>query len=556
MSKPPKLPWTVFAELHDGRMSFAEKIKNDEFKILHLKDNNLEKGISKFLKAGCRIYLTGNPGDGKTHLIKQLEISGELTALEAYVEYDASARDQHELLTELKAAAEAKRPVLLAINEGPLRHLLATAPDFIDRPTLQAALDYPFAYVGAGVPATLANTLPPIPAALLLNLGERQVLTHRLMGQALDTALNQVEWADAPGRVKANEEALRQTLVQNRLYELLTVVREGGLHVTMHQLLGLLARLLTGGYTTYARAEQFARPYYETIFEERIDNSLATALVELDPARLPHAHLDTHQLWDDPAAVGTWLPGRRPSAEIPSVAPNKKTAMCWFEQIKRQFYFENQLGEQVLQVLPTDRRTFRELLEEARDAPDTARRKLLGALARFAHQTGLAGRASQRPGALATNDLYLWSGLRYDADRPPTVLVAGAKVPGKELAVQLPELLPAAYYLLVGEDYAPDHLRLAWGNPPSEQSPALRVDLDLWRDLESVRRGLPAERRPEQASRRVERFLAALAAAQPDTLASEIWVLNIATGRAELIQLEANAQAPNKFKYVLADPNA
>ncbi|AMR26336.1 hypothetical protein A0257_03955 [Hymenobacter psoromatis] len=406
------------------------------------------------------------------------------------------------------------------------------------------------------MPAALPDQRPLVPAALLLNLGERQVLTHRFMAQALDTALNQVEWENAPDEVQTNCAALRQTLVQNRLYELLTVVREGGLHVTMHQLLGLLARLLTGGYTTHERAKKYARPYYETAFEERADNALATALAELDPARLPHAHLDTHQLWDDPAAVGTWLPGRRPDQNTPGQASDKKTAMQWFERIKRQFYFENQDGGKLLQVLPADRFTFKLLLEEARDAPDTARRKLLGALARFAHQTGMAGRASQRPGALATTDLYLWSGLRYDADRPPTVLVAGARVAGKELAVQLPELLPAAYYLLVGEDYSPDHLRLAWGNPPGEQSPALRIDLDLWRDLESVRRGLPAERRPEQASRRIERFLAALAAAQSDAPTSEIWILNIATGRAELIQLEANAQAPNKLKYVLADPNA
>ncbi|TGE25962.1 hypothetical protein E5K00_12450 [Hymenobacter aquaticus] len=479
---------------------------------------------------------------------------GDLVALNVWLELDASARDQSELLAELRAATAAGRPVLLAINEGPLRQLLAAAPDLPDYAVLQAGLAQPFGYVGAGIPPTPRDLTPDVPPAVLLNLGERQVLTHRFLEQALSVAIHQVDWTGAPPMVQANYQALSQSLVQNRLYELLTVVREGGLHVTMHQLLGLLARLLTGVYTTTERAGQH-KPYYETAFEWRAENPLAATLAELDPASLPHAHLDTHHLWDDPVPVGTWLPGRRPTDDdTPGLATDATEALKRFRCIKQRFYFENELGDQVLRVLPPDRGQFQKLLEQARDAPDAARRTILAALARFAHQTGAASRASQQPGALSANTLYLWSGLRYDADRPPTVLVAGAKLPAHELAVQVPELLPAAHYLL--GDYTPDHVRLAWGNPPTPQSPAMRIDLELWRDLASVQRGTPAERRPEQASRRVGRFLAALASALPQTPTAEVWVLNVATGRAELIQLEANTQAPNKLKYILADPNA
>ena len=559
VDKLPMLPWQVFAQLHDGRLSFAEKLTPEELEIIHIESPDLEQGIIDLLRAGCRIYLTGNPGDGKTHLIQRLRPRFE--ALDVLVQLDASAVDPAALAADLHAAAAAGRPALVAINEGPLRQLLDSNPDLPDAAALAEQLLVPFTYASP-LPedegATRSEEDAPatvVPTVLLLNLGTRQVLTPELLEIALKVALRRVDYFDAPEMVKANRQALLEPRVQGRLSHLLDLVRQGGSHVTMHQLLGMLARLLTGGVTSITSAAEH-RPYYQVLFDPLADSPLAAALAELDPAALPHAHLDTHELWDRPAAVGTWLAGRAPEEGREPAALDHRSgaAEARFRELKRQFYFENELGEAALAVLPLDRASFSDLLQDADNAPSKARREVLTALGRFVQQP--SGNSHAAPGAragggpaLSETDLYLWQGLRYDADKPPTVLVAGNPVPQQALAVQLPQLPRAQQVLLA---YAPDHLRLALAGA-GDHDPALLIDLELWSALQSVARGQPAERRPEQASRRISRFLAALAKVRPEeSAAGVVWVHDVRRGVTEAVELEANRTAPNGLKYVLS----
>lgn len=44
-----------------------------EAQALHIAVPTLENGILELLQNGHRVYLTGNPGDGKTHLLRQLQ---------------------------------------------------------------------------------------------------------------------------------------------------------------------------------------------------------------------------------------------------------------------------------------------------------------------------------------------------------------------------------------------------------------------------------------------------------------------------------------------------
>ena len=502
-------------------MSFAEKQTLDETETIHISSPKLENGIIALLEQGHRVYLTGNPGDGKTHLLQRLQGRADWP-VGTYTEADASAVSEAQLLAGLTEAGRAGRAALVAVNEGPLRQLLRRLPDADE---LSAQLSRPFRYEGE--PAT-----DTVPKAVLVQLGSRQVLNENLINEALNLMLSRVDYAGAPAAVQANVKALRQKRVRERLCELLEEVGRSGVHVTVHQLLGLLARMVTGGRANTAAQ---AAPYYESLFELPMGSSpLALELRDLDPARLPHALLDTHKLWDAPAQAGPWLPGSKPAAGAPGeIGISAEEAERRFRRLKRQYYFEAEYGRQVLDGLPDDRRKFNDLLSGPAPAAVPV---ILKALVRFAGQVPDPELA-----------LHLWTSMRYDADQPAWAKVAGASLYAAGCLVRRPSLPPPVSQLL---DYQADHLLLTLTTKPAPEGPALVIDLPLWRALSAVARGLPVGSRNEDAGKRVDNFLAAAAAVMPAT-SEYLRVYNAKNNRQTMVQVMENPAAPAGVSYLL-----
>ena len=519
--KPPMINWSTFAEFDNGRLSFAEKQTLDETETIHISSPKLENGVIALLEQGHRVYLTGNPGDGKTHLLQRLKGRADWP-VGTYTELDASAVSEDQLLTGLTEAEQAGRPALVAVNEGPLRQLLQRLPDADE---LSTQLLRPFRYEGELVAGT-------IPKAVLVQLGSRQVLNEDLINEVLNLMLSRVDYADAPPAVQANVKALRQKRVRERLCKLLQEVGRSGIHVTVHQLLGILARMVTGGR---AEAAAQAAPYYSSLFELPVGSSpLALELQELDPARLPHALLDTHKLWDAPAQAGPWLPDSKPASGAPGeIGISEQEAERRFRQLKRQYYFEAEYGEQVLEGLPDDRRKFNDLLSGP--AP-VAVPIILKALVRFTGQAPDSELA-----------LHLWTSMRYDADQPAWARVAGASLHAAGCLVRRPSLPPPVSQLL---DYQADHLLLTLTAKPAPEGPALVIDLPLWRALSAVGRGLPVSSRNEDAGKRVDNFLAAAASVVPST-SEYLRVYNSRDSRQTMVQVVENPAAPAGASYLL-----
>ena len=481
----------------------------------------MEEGILGLLEQGYRVYLTGNPGDGKTHLLQHLAGLPSWPA-GTYVELDASAVPESQLVKGLTEAAAAGRPALVAVNEGPLRQMLPRLPDAAE---LAAQLARPFWYEGEAMPETA-------PKAVLVQLGSRQVLHPSLVNEAVNLALTRVEYAGAPAAVQANVKALRHERVRKRLSDLLAEVGRGGVHVTVHQLLGLLARILTGGQPD---ATAPILPYYESLFKLSAGSSpLATELRALDPAYLTHALLDTTELWDAPTKAGPWLPGSKPAAAAPGelgIAPEE--ARSRFQELKRQHYFEAEYGDKILESLPDDRLTFNSLLS---GPASQATKVILKALIRFAGQVPDADLS-----------LPLWTSMRYDADQPAWAKVAGTILLPVNWLVRRP-LLPQPVSQLL--HYQADHLLLTLATKPYPEGPALLLDLPLWRALNAVARGLPVSSRDEDAGRRVDNFLAAAAAAMPST-SEYLRIYNNRDSHETVVQVVDNASAPAGASYLL-----
>ena len=144
----------------------------------------IETAVDEFLRrraaAGGVVFVTGNPGDGKTHLLRRL--GPELAAAKMDVVLDANEEADEELVRRIEAAVRRKaRGLALAINEGVLVQLLRSASE---RPWARSARDQvlnPYVY----------REQPPVAdsSVTVLDLNLRNNLSEHVVRRALDGIL-------------------------------------------------------------------------------------------------------------------------------------------------------------------------------------------------------------------------------------------------------------------------------------------------------------------------------------------------------------------------------
>src|SRR5690349_13352836 len=96
--------------LYHGYQAIAERVEMELLKQIHL-STDLDKKILEWLQSGWDVILTGNPGDGKTHLLRFLDLPESVER-----ETDASQKQSHELLNQWRTARQAGKRFILAIN--------------------------------------------------------------------------------------------------------------------------------------------------------------------------------------------------------------------------------------------------------------------------------------------------------------------------------------------------------------------------------------------------------------------------------------------------------
>ena len=104
-----------------GREAVAEALTEEDFERLHIK-SGIERFLVERVRAGGNVVVTGNAGDGKTHLLRR--VKSELESAGAVVIEDATAEmrdgDPRPILKKWHQAIEGGRPFCLAANEYPL----------------------------------------------------------------------------------------------------------------------------------------------------------------------------------------------------------------------------------------------------------------------------------------------------------------------------------------------------------------------------------------------------------------------------------------------------
>lgn len=478
---------------------------------------HITTSVDAFIRAkaaGRVMFVTGNPGDGKTHLLRRLE--AELKAARVEVCLDANERPNDELIERIGAAARSRtRGLAIAINEGILVQVLRAAASEKWAPSVRQQLLRPLVYRdGEGVDGD--------DHFLVVDLNLRNNLSPPIVREALAKLVRvSAPCASCPGAtacsLQANAVRLQRPEVLPRVGELLDAVASVGVHATMRDLQGFLAFLLTGEQTC-ERDDRGAQvsPYWVNAFEGG-EGVIFDAVRRFDPATITHPLLDD-VLWrraeDDSSWVAPWPRSVDASAPL-------QDRLASFQETKRRALFEHREGGALLTSSSQVDLELRELLQGGAHAV----RRMVWLLNRF------FDRDERR-----TEILYLWMTHRYDANAPRHA-AAILPFPSSRLQVLVPKLRPALREAF--PDYRPDHAIFVADD--MEAKDGLRVDRTLIDALLAAEQGLPSNFRRGEPEARIAAFISKLAKRHGDPSKHEevqVWLVDRDTGNNVAVSVD------------------
>ena len=411
---------TFIERLYRSAKSYADRLNQDELEGIHV-----DLGVDDYLvdEAGRnkQIIVTGNPGDGKTHLIERLR--PQLESLGAEVITDANAVSDHQTLETWARCREEHRPFVLAINEWPLYVLQRTAKASSFSPVQEALRQVQSArfFVDAH------NPQPPADGVITIDLALRNLLVPTVVRKVIMRLTDERFYAglDNADPVLANRAALMQPQVVERLGKLLEIVGLRLRHATMRQLVGFVAFLLAAGQAAADRLrsgqDAAGLAYSNLAFEGGMGILFETVRQAFDPAGLTHPTWD-ERLWCGETDPADWLFGA-PASVLTLPSDREKG----FRAAKRRFFFEHSAGNQLFDLVPRDEMEFEELLEQGAAGAAGMVRNLVLSINRF-YDPDFSQRQRER--------LLLWQSHRYDV-RAPAAFVSLRDLPHQQLRVEV-----------------------------------------------------------------------------------------------------------------------
>ena len=122
-------------DFYRGSSGYADFIDFDFLSRVHVV-TELDSAIIEAVSTGKDVVLTGNPGDGKTHIIRILQEQLDTLEVDPVIELDASTMTNKAIYEKWLSAKEASHPFVIAINAAVLLALAKEFPTF--QPIVQA----------------------------------------------------------------------------------------------------------------------------------------------------------------------------------------------------------------------------------------------------------------------------------------------------------------------------------------------------------------------------------------------------------------------------------
>jgi len=466
-------------DFYRGSSAYADYIPTELLSVIHL-ETKLDKAIVEAAVAGKDIVLTGNPGDGKTHIIRLLKEKLENLEKPVRIELDASTLSNEDIYLRWRAARDEKVPFVIAINAAVLYSVHQKYPDF--KPILDAYNQMSHSVVFHDED-TEADDL------VVYDLSKREVLTKDILKQAILKLTNSSHYEEcaacplnASCEVHKNCTLLNSELFQERLYIILQRVSLQGYHATLRELQGLIAYLIFGNRSCVEINRTAGSNKYDLVSlvysgKGALFNAIRSSI---DPISISHPVWDERLLLND-IPLESWTSGYEVPAE--AIAFDN---FDLFTLRKRQFYFFNEHGDELLKILDDDVAHFQEFL--AQDNGKTIK-ELIRKLNTFF--------GAIKP---SNSELQIWSGHRYD-NEPRKVLISVGTIKKSGLKIGRPALLKS---MSNGIDMTSNYIRLEKKDSPNI---FLKIDFDMYMLLSEAERGVPVLFMESDLVKKVWRFI-------------------------------------------------
>lgn len=521
---------TFVERLYRNSNSFADRLSQDELEAIHV-DLGVDGYLLDEASKKKQIVVTGNPGDGKTHLIERLR--AQLEAEGAEVITDANACSDEDTLNTWARCRQEGRPFVLAINEWPLYVLqrLARTRDFgaVDEALRQVRRARFF--VDAQVPDE------PQDDVITIDLSLRNLLAPSVVSRVIErlTADRFYDGLNEQDPMRLNRRALRDPQVVERLCAVLDLVSVRLGHITMRQLVGFIAYLLSAGQSAADRlkAGQDATglSYSNLGFEGGVGTLFDAVRHVLDPAAM------THPIWDERLWLGELDPGdwlwEAPSGALALPDSEREAG---FRAVKRQFFFEHASGGRLIDLKPRDEVEFEATLVEGVAGKSGLVRDLVLALNRF-YEPDFPEKDRDR--------LLLWQSHRYDV-RAPKAFISLRDLPHQQLRVEPLRYADWVERWLPPEQQKRRSFALVAYDASGGDVALLEIDRELFLTLLEAQRGLGRSSWSRTATRRITRFIDRIdRALETKTGVEDLRVRNVDTDLDERFEIQ---RQPSRYR--------
>lgn len=472
--------------LHRGTSAYADRIQLGLLQDIHI-PTDVDSAILDAVVRGQSVVLTGNPGDGKSHLLRVLAAQMKHVGAHPRVMLDASSVSDDEIIRLWEESRASRQPFCAAINQAVLFHLADRFPNFAPIQQARRQVEQCVTYDHHEIKSEFGDS----DEVAVFDLSRRDVLSERVVTAAIDrlcTDSHSSPCNSCPAKdcdYLTNRSLLASPLVRKRIQAVLDRVSLTGYHATLRELQGFISYLLFGGrdcaeLVKSSGAQDMSLPQLVFMEAGRLFEAIRSVF---DPSSV------THPIWDERLvsgqfSVSDWVSQWR--QEVGSIEPTNGSRIA---ARKRAFYLFHSSGHVLLESANSDAERFRQYIHLSDQ--ECLRQSIRMINRFFGSEHG-------------HEELRVWQSHRYN-HAPRRILYSALSRSRKEFELVRPSLCPSmSKAFSLPEDHVVLRLK-------GETGARLRIDYALFGLLAKAERGVPVMFLESDETRRLWGFMESLA---------------------------------------------